>query len=119
MGHSKTKHSHKGKKHGQKHNGGQSQKNKLLHDFKSKGQSENVNTKLIDLERNRYNKKFYIMLVILIIGALLLYFGIKDEGFEFEGMGLKIKGALVGVVLILVAIIMYFTNSNYKAEIED
>ncbi len=120
MGHSKNKKGrHKGKIHGQRPNGGQIHQKKPLHDFKSKGQSENVNTKLIELERNRYNKKFYIMLGILIIGALLLYFGIKDEGFEFEGLGIKIKGALVGAVLILVAIIMYFTNSNFKAEIEN
>lgn len=117
MGHSKKK--HKSKKQGQKPNKGKNQKSKALHDFKSKGQSEAINSKLIDLERNRYNKKSYIMWGILILGFLLLILGIADSSFEFEGFGMKIKGSLVGLILIVIGIIMYFSTSNFKAEIED
>lgn len=118
MGHSKKK-GHKGKKRGSKTNVRHGQKSKPLHDIKSKGQSETINSKLIDLERNRYNKKSYIMWGILIIGFLLLILGIADSSFEFEGFGMKIKGSLVGLILIVIGIIMYFSTSNFKAEIED
>lgn len=117
MGYSKKK-GRKGK-HGKKSKGGQSQQNKPLHDFKSKGQSDAINSQLIELEKNRYNKKSYIMWGILFIGALLLILGITDKSFEFEGFGMKIKGSLVGIILIVIGIIMYFTTSNFNAEIED
>lgn len=120
MGHPKKKKGHhKSKKHGQNPINGQGLQNKPLHDFKSKGQSESINSKLIDLEKNRYNKKSSIMWVILILGFILLIFGIADNSFEFEGFGMKIKGSLVGLILIVIGIVMYFTTSNYKAEIEN
>ena len=56
---------------------------------------------------------------ILLLGALLIYFGITDKSLELEAFGIKIKGELVGGILIMMAIVMYFKNSKYKVEIED
>lgn len=120
MGHPKKKKGHhKSKKHGQKPINGQGQQNKPLHDFKSKGQSESINSQLIAMEKNQHNMKTYLMWGILVLGALLLILGITDKSFEFEAIGIKVKGELIGAVLILVAIVMYFRNSKYKVEIEN
>lgn len=42
-----------------------------------------------------------------------------NNSFEFEGFGMKIKGSLVGLILIVIGIVMYFTTSNFNAEIEN
>ena len=93
-------------------------KKENLRDFKSKGQSKEVNLALINMEKAKCKQKNIVCGIMAFVGFLLLITGVKDDLMFFEGFGFKFTGTLVGTLVLIFAGIGFATN-NVKAEVEN
>lgn len=85
-------------------------KKKKKHDFVSKGKSDELNEKGINLEKSSITQKNILFFIGIILSCVLCFCDIKDDGMLFEGFGFKFSGSLVGALTFVLCIFGIYRN---------
>ncbi len=79
-------------------------------DFIAKNLDSATANKGIENEYADARQKNWIYLVGIVLGAVMTFFGIRDDGMEFKILGFKYSGALVGIAVILYCVYGMINN---------
>lgn len=85
-------------------------KKKKKNDFVSKGKSDELNEKGINLEKSSITQKNILLFIGIILSGVLCFCDIKDDGMLFEGFGFKFSGSLVGALTFVLCIFGIYRN---------
>ena len=76
-------------------------KKRRQRDFVAKNLDSATANKGIENEYADARQKNWMYFAGIILGAVMAFLGIKDDGMEFKILGFKYSGALVGIAVIL------------------
>lgn len=76
-------------------------KKRRQRDFVAKNLDSETAKKGIENEYADARQKNWMYFAGIILGAIMVFLGIKDEGMEFKILGFKYSGALVGIAVFL------------------
>lgn len=85
-------------------------KKKKKNDFVSKGKSDELNKKGINLEKSSIVQKNILYFIVIILSGILCFCDVRDDGMLFEGCGFKFSGSLVGVLTFVLCVIGIYRN---------